>query len=254
MKSHYAFNGSRQIQSFSLSALLTGAHYEFHKNTAEQMKEATPAALHVEELYAKYTANLEKQLKYLVQSRKLPNTHLLSVLDQKRDGLLRHLLRSIKALLRNPDPEMQADGQKAWQLLSPYEGIAGYEMEKQTGWTDSLLKAIDDNRLEKIVEQYAGSQILDRLAAANNDFKEAMDERWNEMAAHEKADMRALVKEANEIYREMRLRINAFALTKPTQAIDAFIDKHNAMIDNFRQIISGMRRGGSGNESLPKEE
>lgn len=246
----------KKIQTFNISRLLTGAHYEFHSNTLAQIEAATPAALKVEEYYDEYKANVEMLGANLVKKRGLPKTTELHAIDRKRDVLLRHLLKSMKDLVRSSDPDMKKAGEEAWEVLKSYVGSGKYEMEKQTAWVESILKAIDDNDLGATIGRYAGSQVIYDLADANNEFKKIMDERWEAMGKikSKKVDLKKLRERTNEIYREMCFIINIWSNGPSSQVFNDFIEKHNGMIDNFKRIIKGMRRGGSGNEELPPEE
>lgn len=243
----------KQIESFSLTHLLIGAHYKFHELTVKDITAATPQALHVKEVFPKYKTNVETEFKHLNPIFRMPYTDEIVESDKARDLLVRHLFRSTKTMMRHPHFNEYYAANELWRIISIYDGVWNYEMGKQTELIYKMINDLKEGSFEITVSDYVGEYFLEKLFQENQTVEIRMNERLEEMMKKEKIDISALRHETNELYREIRLLINAFAIAMPTEKIIGFIDNHNAQISEYRRVISGMRRGGAGTESLPPE-
>ncbi|GEM_PF-4418510 len=246
----------KQINSFNLSRLLAGANLSFHHRNLMMIEEVTPEALHVTEYYPRYKEIIGELNNSLVYNSRLPKTRELKKIDDIRDAYLRKLFRDVKMAMNNPDAEMSRMGNELWYVMSGYEGISGYEMNKQTEFVTEMIERLKepDKDYLSFIDSVSGSRTFAAIESENESFKTMMDSRIEGMPERNRGKYPALRKELNQIYRDMRTKMNGFAIAASTQKIESFIDNNNKLIDEYVHVLSGMKRGGTGNEALPTDE
>ena len=97
--------------------------------------------------------------------------------------------------------------------------------------------------------------MLNNIEGLNDKIKEFLEERVKTGSKRIDADPKEIRRETDELYRGIRTVVNAAAITTPDDAkINDFIDQHNSLINEFKDVIAHMHRGGTGNEELPTGE
>lgn len=250
----------KQIKSFSVTHLLVGQHYEFHLSTATLITEAGAAVLHVNELFPQYLSAIQTQLAIINRNQHMINTELLETIDAKRDALLSVLFGQVRVALFSPIAADAAAGHALRILLSPYRGIGKNEYTKETAQIRGLLRDLGTDEAAAQINALKLGPIVTALRQTNNEFADAMEERVKTQAAHHVSvptdiDTRQQQRVINDIYNRIVQQVNAYAITSTTPAIDTYIEEQNALIEQYKHVISSQRPGGSGNESIsPKEE
>lgn len=241
---------AKQILTFNITKLLVGAHYDFHNDVYSYITAATPEALHIEELTTGYQALIQKQLEIINRNRNVANTDELAELDKERDRWLGQLTRTVDTAAASPDATLSAAGKKLQRLLSPYRGIAGNEYTKQTSQLKGLLRDLGADEAVELTDALTLGATVQKLRKSNNDFEAKYNERITTEATRTRSDVGTIDnrRAMDEAYRNITQIVNAYAITGATEAINAFIDKLNARIEQGKRIITRQAPGGSGNE------
>lgn len=241
---------AKQIETFSMSRLLVGAHYDFHASVYNYIRTATPEALHIEAQAAAYLALLNQQLVLINQNKKIAFTEELAELDRDRDRWLGQLTTSVDTAAISPDATTAAAGKKLKNVISPYRGIAGNEYTKQTSQVRGLLRDLAADEMAPSIDALTLGTVIQKLRQANNVFANKYDERVTTEATRTRSAVTAEDnrKAIDTEYQSIVQIVNAFAIAATTPAIDTFIDTVNARIDLAKGVVTRQRSGGSGNE------
>lgn len=243
-----------QIQTFKISKLLIAPHYEFHKLTVEAITKTTPQALHIADIFPAYKANVDKEARLLNSIYRLPHTDEIRRADENRDATLRYMYRMAKILKEHPERKLADAGETIWNVLGPNEGLWDYELTKETAYVRTIIQDFAPHEMKMLLDDYISQRVYGLLNQFNDDVEKLMQKRMDEISAQDKVDLEALRLETNEEYRDVRLRVNAYGMSDTTSVIDRFIRQHNGQIIQYRHVLAGMKRGGSGNEHIGKKE
>lgn len=241
---------TKQIQTFSMSRLLVGAHYDFHASVYNYIRNATPEALHVEAQAAAYLDLLNQQLVLINQNKKIAFTEELAELDRERDRWLGQLFAAVDTAALSPNATTAAAGKQLKNILSPYRGIAGNEYTKQTSEVRGLVRDINGSEATAAINTLTLGPVIQALRQTNSAFADMYDQRVNTESARTRSTVTAddNRRAIDAEYQSIVQVVNAYAITDMTAAVDMFIDQVNARIDLVRGIVSRQRSGGSGNE------
>lgn len=249
----------KQINSFYITRLLVAQHYEFHLSTATLLMETGTSVLHVADIYPEYLAAVQMQLAIINRNQHLANTALLKSIDTTRDGHLSQLFGRVDLALRSPVAAESAAAAALDTVLSPYRGIAKNEYTKETAQIRGLLRDLGTDAAAEQVNALKLGPTISAIRQTNNEFADAMEERIKLEAARtpttyddiSTAEQRRVM---DAIYHRLTQQINAFAIAAPAPTIDDYIDKQNALVEEYRRVISSQRPGGTGNESIRPTE
>lgn len=241
---------AKQIETFSMSRLLVGAHYDFHNSVYNYIRTATAEALHVEAQATEYSELLNQQLVLINQNKKIAFTEELAELDRERDLWLGQLNTAVDSAAISPDATKAAAGKKLKNVLSPYRGIAGNEYTKQTSQVKGLLRDLGTDSMTDAIDALNLGATIQKLRQANNAFSAKYDERVTTEATRTRSDVTTDEnrKAIDAVYQSIVQVVNAFAIAATTTAIDTFVDTVNARIDLAKGVVTRQRAGGTGNE------
>lgn len=241
---------AKQIQTFSVSNLLVGSHYDFHYDVYSYIVASTPEALHVETQTPVYQDKLATQLELINRNRRVAKTQELAELDHERDRWLGQITAAIDTAALSPDATVAATGKQLQNILSPYRGISGNEYTKETSQIRGLIRDLGTDAAVDLIDALSLGQTVQKLRQANNAFNAKYDERVTSEATRSRSEVTTDEnrKAIDATYNSIVQIVNAFAIAATTAVIDAFIDKVNARIDLAKGVVSRQRAGGSGNE------
>ena len=242
----------KQIKSISLTHLLVASHYEFHQSVVRLIVAATPEVLHIETQYPAYLAAVNLELQIINRNQYLTGTQKLEELDAQRDALLSRLYTQIDMAARSPIAEEKAAGEALRIIVSPYRGIARNEYTKETAQLRGLMRDLGTDAAAAHIDTLLAGPVVQKLRQANNQFAAAMEERVATEATRAQNQVDVTTgqqrKVVDELYKNLVLIVNSFAVAMPAAAIDEFIDLVNALLDQYKRVIASQRPGGSGNE------
>ena len=242
----------KQIKSISLSHLLVASHYEFHQSVVRLITTATPAVLHIDTQFPPYKEAVVLELEIINRNQYLANTQKLEELDTLRDALLSRLFTQIDMAARSPIATEREAGEKLRIGVSPYRGIAKNEYTKETAQMRGLLRDLGQDEYTEAIDTLTLGPVVQQLRQTNNQFSAAMEERVATEATRTQNQLDITTpqqrKVVDELYKNLILIVNSFAVAMPAAEIDNFIDLMNALTDQYKRVIASQRPGGSGNE------
>ena len=244
----------KQIKSFGIARLLIAACAEFHKSVVKMISAVPSIVTFLGNLFPEYQQAADELQQAIGGSSRLVNTRKLTEKDKARDAYISRLFKSIKDLMRSPTDWEKTYAELIWDAISQYEGLAGYEMNKQTSMVRNLLTALAVTEVEAAVRAIRLDLLVRQIADSNNEFATEMNVRIEGEAKKGKVDARKQSRLTNKVYAQVVQKINAIAIVSPTTDTDELIDKTNALVEEYQRVIKNMRPGGSGNEKITKKD
>ena len=165
-----------------------------------------------------------------------------------RDAYISRLFKSVKDLMRSPTDLEKSNAEVIWDAISQYSGLTGYEMNKQTGVVRNMLNVLAVPEVDAAVQTLRLDLLVKQIEDANNEFAVEMNVRVEGEAEKLKITASEQKNLTNKSYAQVVQKINAVAVVSPTPDTDEFIDKMNALVEEYQRVIKNMQPGGSGNE------
>ena len=154
----------------------------------------------------------------------------------------------------SPLPEENAAGTILWNAISPYDGIADYEINKETALVKGMLGVLRTPEATTAIRELNLYNLIAQIEQYNNEVEALMAERIDKEAGKPNVNTSTQRKEANNLYNDVVQRINATATLNPSENVDELVARTNALIEAYRRVASQMRPGGSGNEKVKKKK
>lgn len=229
---------AKQIKNFNKTQLLLGTQTNFHKKVLTLIGTTTAAALHVEGLEPQYAAAVETLSSIVNRPTTYVATQSRQDVDDRRDRFVGVIHQIINAHKTNPIAEKQAAAATLGALMAPYRSIARHQYAKETEEINGMLAVLEANPEETallgLTDEVAG------LKEANEAFEAALDEKIAEEQARQAVsdiDSREATRAANDLYDQIVLTVNAYAIVSPTDEIEGFIDQLNATVAVYAAMI-----------------
>lgn len=246
---------AEQITFLSLSNSTIGSTSDFHSNVCKLIDGATPAALHIEDLYPAYKTATGTLASVVNRRTAFVSTEALKRADQRRDrgcGTMINVVNAFKNSLVTAKSEAAAF---LAPQLAPYRGIGHHEYSKQTAEVKGMLAVLNDPANADAVEALGLTDDVAELAAANAAFEELFAQKAAELA--DRAPVSALdsaevTRDANARYEKIVQVVNAYAIVSPTDEINGFIHDLNGYIAAYALIAGGSSKP-SGSTTDPEE-
>lgn len=229
---------TKQVNNFNKTRLPIGTLTNFHKKVLTLIGTTTAAALHVEGLEPPYTAAVETLSSIVNRPTTYVATQSRQDVDDRRDRFVGVIHQIINAHKTNPIAEKQAAAATLGALMAPYRSIARHQYAKETEEINGMLAVLEANPEETallgLTDEMAG------LKEANEAFEAVIDEKIAEEQARQAVsdiDSKEATSAANNLYDQIVLTVNAYAIVSPTDEIEGFIDQLNATVAVYAAMI-----------------
>ena len=240
-----------------MTDLTVGACCNFHVTGIQCMNEATPAALHIEDLFGIYAPKVDILSSIVNRKRSYVKTLDLQATDRTRDNAIGAINSVVNAFRTTPVEEKKAAALRLYQELSPYRGIGAHEYNKETAEIRGMLALLDEEENKACIATLGLTEEVEVLGEANAAFETAFKERLkekNEVSELEDIDTEDLVAEVNDLYAQIRERVNAYAIVQPTDEINSFIDNMNGLVKSLADVTgSGVNDKDPDSPNVPDE-
>jgi hypothetical protein len=243
-----------QIKKFSISQLLGGAFAEYHNSFILIVQEFDLDTLHIKALFPPYRTEVETLNVVVTKSTKLVNTREIGQGDEIRDRSLNRFFNLIKDMKSSPNMNEKPHGELLWDIISHYDGLSKYEMNKQTAMVKGMLNDLSKPEAQDAIEKLNLTSLVADIYQQNSQVEDLMLRRIDGEAEKESVKTTEQRKIVSTLYNELVLYINATAVLEPQEMVSNLIEKVNALIDGYRRMVANMRPGGAGNESIAKKE
>ena len=243
----------KKINSFGLTKLLASASVAFHSSAAGIIAKFATIVNTLGNLFPNYNSAIETQQRAGNKDVRLVNTRSITEMDKTRDTYLRRFFKYVADFAKSPDPAEKANAQIVSDAVARFQGLYGYEMNKQTIEVQNMITVLKTQPVMKAADELGLTDLVDKITDANTYFQNEMDTRVTGESKKEKLNAKNQRKETENIYLQSIDKINAMANLMPSPETDECIDNLNALIEQYDRVVSNMRSGGAGNEKLPKK-
>ncbi len=223
-----------EINTFSISRLRNLAHFEFHSEVKQLISKNTAEKLNIVEAFATFTALLNKEKKGLEVIRQHKLTAQLTELDEKRDHIFSGVVVNIKSLTHHFDEQKQTKAQELEKVLKNYGNLSIKNYNEETAALEKLTDELLTNYNEELTD-LALVEWITHLQTLNNEFKELMLSRNDDLTEKEPIHMRSVRKEIDAVYRLMIKRVEASALLNGKDNYQDFINELNGRIEYYKE-------------------
>ena len=160
-----------------------------------------------DEILANYVSTLEAKSgdydKSQLQIAKSDETAKIVEADKQRDNAITALLRILKVFeLSDNFTELEAFTSLS-NLFSNYKGIQSWNFEEETNGIDNLLTDFGTPKYNQHLTTLGILPFVERIKAANDQFKLLFSGRTHEKANKEIYDVKLLRQEINKVYTDM---------------------------------------------------
>ena len=247
---------NEQIKDFGMARMTYGSCNDFHREAILLIEEKTPAALHIEGKMPAYTQTVDTLTGLVERDTAFISTEAIRGADRTRDNGIGTLCLTVDACLTTPVAEKQAAAKLLHPVLAPYRGIARSEYTKETSQIVGMLAKLDQENCTAAIKTLALDGEVAAIREANATFQESMREKRDERkgrAVQTELETKAVVAEANNLYRDIVMTVNAYAIVQPTDEILDFIADMNALVETYA-LIAESSTGGTPKPDEPTPE
>ena len=244
----------KEVRVFYQTKLLGLASVEFHHLVENTLRMYGGIFDSFQDVIQEYEESINLQRQASNKNIRLVNTDAINEKDKTRDAYISRFFKSVKDFQRSPNVNEKAAANIIYHEISRFEGITAYEKNKETGFVKNFLTSLQLTDVWNAVNALRLELLFDQISVANTEFEQEMNIRFEGELQKDDLNTVQQRKITEGLYNKIVKLVNAHTLVNPSPAIDECIDRLNVLIDEYERIISHMRSGGSGNESLPPTE
>ncbi|GET45741.1 DUF6261 family protein [Capnocytophaga felis] len=183
------------------------------------------------------------------QIRKNQYTQELEMLDDKRDALYRGLVLRVESETYSPLEETQKAAEKVQIVVDTYGNFTKYNYQKETADIQNFVADLRSEKFLTAVQKIGLEQWVSWLEAANEAFRTKHNQRRDEYAEQPAYNLKAIRKEADELFCKVQQTASALAILQPDDTLKTFMSKLDASVTKWKEVIAQR----SGNKGGKKE-
>ena len=232
----------KQVDELRLEGLDNGAHLAYHTTVSGWAKADETISAKCPKFITPYDTSLAEEDRVIKTSPKSLLTDQIVTSDRLRDEFYRSYRDMVKAMDGIAIPEMAEAAKILQQHIKDYKIDVQSQLDKETG---NLLSFTNDLK-DKYADQVAAlnlTNIVEKLAEANDQTAELLRQRDIENKAREVGATKRVRAQVDEAYRRLIQVINAYALIEGDANYANFIDQMNSLIKRYKQQVLGQTAG-----------
>lgn len=227
--------------------IINGENVNFHNESLEQLENANPAQLGVEEqtrTYGSACGDLKLSFDVFEASELSAES---SRLDVCRDRAYSGFKSYVKVCLNDDDEEQSEAAERIIAVIRKTEREIGNPLLLGLAKESTALSSLSRNLapLAADVERIGATGRLRKLETANQEYIDLQFERYLEQSAKPSGDVKAARVVADAAYKDIVARINAQILLNGDERFAAYVKAQNALIERYSRIVA-QRRGRAG--------
>lgn len=231
-----------QISNVKLSSFRNGEHFQFMTDVKNGITAATPAALNLEEVFARFNTSyleLDSVLRVDMGSVK---TEQLVVADINRDDNWSALNLRVKAALLSPFEEEVAAATRIKRVFDLYGNVRQLSYVEETGLITNLVDDLTNRDNAADCETLQITPWVNALSDRNQLFQTLFNQRNAEYANKQSGDVKAARAVIDPVYGEIVKRLNALVtLDMASAEAQTFIEDLNQRIKYYEELIAARK-------------
>ena len=240
------------IKSFGMSRMTVGSCSDFHVQMNALITKTTPEVLHITEKAPTYQAATNKLSSIVNRRRTLVVTGGLKEWDGVRDRSL-GVVSGVSRASQRSNVKAKAEAAILLNaLMDSYRNVGDHEYTKETAEVRGLLNECEKEEYKAAIATLGLTEEVEYLREANAAFEEAYRDKAQELGERaEQSDIKTseALAEANTIYEDIVLTVNAYAVVQPSDEIAAFIQQANGLITAYSNVAGSSTSGSSTTET-----
>ena len=232
-------------------ARLNNAEFTFFAGQiCTYVNEGTVEALHVpQETYSAFSANYNKLVDLVDQSRIASETVRITELDKQIDDLLSFFFSTVKTGYNHPIEAKRTAARALQNMMKPYFGVQSLPQRQQVQTVDGLLKDLKKKENKAHLTALGLSEELVYLEEMNAEYMLLIESR----AANPVESAKPIRTVMYDQYDEIVTTAWAFSIASPSDALTAFITKVNKLIADtnlaYNQRMAGRSKSTEENKA-----
>lgn len=213
-------------------ARLNNAEFTFFAGQiCTYVNEGTVETLHVpQETYSVFSANYNKLVDLVNQSRIASETARITELDKQIDDLLSFFFSTVKTGCNHPIEAKRTAARALKNVMKPYFGVQSLPQRQQVQTVDGLLKDLKKNENKAHLTALGLSEELVYLEEMNAEYMSLIESRAASQVANPVESAKPIRTVMYDQYDEIVTTAWAFSIASPSDALTAFITKVNKLI------------------------
>lgn len=240
------------IKSFGMARMTVGSCSDFHVQMNALITKSTPEVLHITEKAPSYQAATKKLSSIVNRRRTLTVTVGLKDWDDVRDRSV-GVVSGVSRASKRSNVKAKAEAATLLNaLMDSYRNIGEHEYTKETAEIRGLLDECEKEEYKAALATLGLTEEVECLREANAAFEEAYRDKAQELGERaEQSDIKTseALAEANTIYEDIVLTVNAYAVVQPSDEIAAFIQQANGLITAYSNVAGSSTSGSSTTET-----
>ena len=229
-------------------ARLNNAEFTFFAGQiSTYVNEGTVEALHVpQETYLAFSANYNKLVDLVNQSRIASETARITELDKQIDDLLSFFFSTVKTGYNHPIEAKRTVARALQNVMKPYFGVQSLPQRQQVQTVDGLLKDLKKKENKAHLTALGLSEELVYLEEMNAEYMLLIESRAASQVANPVESAKPIRTEMYDQYDEIVTTAWAFSIASPSDVLTAFITKVNKLIADtnlaYNQRMAGRQK------------
>lgn len=212
-------------------------HFQFQTGFKGLVEKYTPETLDIGAAWAVYVPAYNKEDGTLNVIRKNPLTADISEADDRRDALGTGLFYTVKGATYHYSAAKREAAGRVQIVVENYGNINRKSYDEQTAAINSMVKDLQTGYADDIATLGLEKWVTE-LAAANKDFEELMQRRYEAEAGKPQYTMKTAREEVDDAYRAVTERIGALIIVNGEEAYADFVNDLNERIERYNNAVS----------------
>jgi hypothetical protein len=212
-------------------------HFQFQTEFKGLVEKYTPETLNIDAAWAVYVPAYNKEDGTLNVIRKNPLTSDISEADDWRDSLGTGLIYTVRGATYHYAPAKREAAGRVQIVVENYGNINRKSYDEQTAAINSMVKDLQTDYADDIATLGLEKWVTE-LAAANKNFEDLMQKRYETEAEKPQYTMKTAREEVDEAYRAITERIGALIIVNGEEAYAGFVNDLNERIERFNNAVS----------------
>lgn len=236
-------------------ARLNNAEFTFFAGQiCTYVNDGTAEALHVpQETYSAFSANYNKLVDLVDQSRIASETARITELDKQIDDLLSFFFSTVKTGCNHPIEAKRTAARALQNVMKPYFGVQSLPQRQQVQTVDGLLKDLKKKENKAHLTALGLSEELVYLEEMNAEYMLLIESRAASQVANPVESAKPIRSVMYDQYDEIVTTAWAFSIASPSDALTAFITKVNKLIADttlaYNQRMAGRQKSTEENKA-----
>ncbi|MDR2424634.1 MAG: DUF6261 family protein [Prevotellaceae bacterium] len=193
--------------------------------------------LNIAVLYAAFLIQYNNADKALDLILKSVDTDKMEAADMKRDHTYRGLVDAVKSALNHFDPAKQKAAEEINVVVKHFGNLATKSGNEETAGLYNFTQMLGNEYAAQTSLLGLGDWVTE-LQSNNEAYEALVKDRNNETTSRTSLRMRAVRKDADEVYRQIVERLEALMTLNSLPTTEEFVNKWNGFLKRYADVIA----------------